>query len=326
MFNNILPLKQETKEKVLQAAKQLHYYPNTLAQNLATSKSHTIGVIVPYLPKVRHLLSTYYFSEIISGIGDQLASANYGLQLIFQPQDQFRNYTQFFSSKKIDGCIILGSHDVDGEKFAIEELHRLDLPYCLINQTFQTSHFHYIDAKHQEGSYQAVSHLLEQGFERIIFLNGPKTYSNSLDRLVGYQDALHSRDLKMNEHSLFYGNYSRKSGVEKAKEIAPIIKEFDAIFAANDRMAVGLIQGLYDQGIYVGKDYAIVGYDDSDIASIIHPTLTSVRVPFFKMGELAAEHVLNKVNSKVTETMQLKLPVELIVRASSNNQIERSFK
>src|SRR5690625_4623855 len=268
VFNNVKPLRKETKQKVLDAAAKLNYQPNAIAQSFATGKSGNIGVIIPYLPNV-HLLSTHYFSEILSGIGVKLGANNYNLLLMFQSPNERMDYTQLFHSHKVDGCIILGSRNVPGEKEEIEKLHQLKLPYCLVSQTFAGHTFNTVDAAHYEGSFETVSYLLEKGFNKIAFLNGPHEYSNSIERLKGYQDALLKSGRELNSNWIFQGNYSRTSGFQAATQIGTILPEIDAIFVSNDRMAAGLMQGLNKQGYEVGKDYALVGYDDSDIARML---------------------------------------------------------
>jgi len=316
VFNNVSPLREETKRKVLQAAKELNYHPNVIAQNFAKGKSHNIGVIVPYLPKV-NVMSTHYFSEIVSGIGAKLGESGYGLLLLFQPPDERKNYVQLFQSQRVDGCIILGSSDNAAEIEAIEELHQLQLPYCLINQTYSGYSFHTIDADHVGGSFQATSFLLDKGFRHVIFINGPKEYSNSLDRFKGYKQAFDKRNERFSKEFVFEGNYSRKSGYQAAKEISKLLPTSKAIFSANDRMAIGLMQGLGELGLQAGTDYAIIGYDDSEIARMTSPPLTTVRVPLYEMGKLAAEKILNFISDNESE-QQIRLPVTLIERNSTS--------
>jgi LacI family transcriptional regulator len=317
VFNNIGPLREETKQKVLQAAEALNYHPNAIAQSFARGKSSNVGVIVPYLQKV-NLVSTHYFSELLSGIGAKLGEFGYGLLLLFQSPDGPRDYVQFFRSQRVDGCIILGSRDVPGEVEALEKLHELDLPYCLLNQTFSGYDFHTIDANHVVGSFQAVSSLLKKGFEQVIFLNGPMEYSNSTDRLKGYMEALaKSGRVSNNPEIIFQGNYSRKSGYQAAESVASLLPNIKAIFAANDRMAIGLMQGLGEKGYLTGRDYAIVGYDDSEIARTSTPPLSSVKVPLFEMGQLAAEKVLQKITQVESKNIPDLLPVTFIERVSS---------
>ncbi len=316
-------MRKETKQKVLAAAKTLNYHPNTIAQNFARGKSNNIGVIVPYLQKV-NLISTFYFSELLSGIGSKLGELGYGLLLLFQSPDAPKDYVQLFLSQRVDGCIILGLKDTPGEVEALEKLHQLSLPYCVVNQTFSGHFFHTLDANHVDGSLQAVSHLLKKGFEQVIFLNGPAEFSNSRDRLKGYKEAFAKNGrVSYNLELVFQGNYSRKSGYQAVASIAPLLSDIKAIFAANDRMAIGLMQGLREQGYHAGEDYALVGYDDSELAKTTTPSLSTVKVPLFEMGELAAEKVLQKIpQTKAKEIPEL-LPVTFIERESSQIKLDQ---
>lgn len=316
VFNNVAPLREETKQKVLQAAKELNYHPNVIAQNFAKGKSNNIGVIVPYLPKV-NLMSTHYFSELVSGIGAKLGELGYGLLLLFQTPDEPKDYVQLFKSQRVDGCIILGARHNSNELEALIKLHQLHLPYCLINQTFPEHHFHSIDADHVDGSFQATTSLLEKGFQQVIFLNGPMEFSNSWDRLQGYKQALDQKGIPFSEEYIFEGNYSRKSGYKAADKLSPLLSKSQAIFSANDRMAIGLMQRLRELGYKAGKDYVLVGYDDSEIAKMTSPPLSTVKVPLYEMGQLAAEKVLQFISHDENEQVMIKLPVTFIERESS---------
>ncbi|WP_307336622.1 LacI family DNA-binding transcriptional regulator [Metabacillus malikii] len=316
VFNQVGPIREETKTKVLEAAAQLNYYPNAIAQSFAKGKSNNIGVIVPYLPKVR-IMSTHYFSELMSGIGAMLGEMGYGLLLLFQSPDEPKDYVQLFRSQKVDGLIILGSKNATGEVEALTRLHELQLPYCLINQTYTGHLFHSIDANHVQGSLEAVSTLIKQGIEQIIFLNGPLEYSNSSERLEGYCLALEQAGIVKNTDYIFQGNYSRKSGYKIAADIAPYLSTCKAIFAANDRMAIGLMQGLQDLGYRATVDYLLIGYDNSEMSRMTTPSLSTVNVPLFDMGQLAAKKILQLISQPTDTFINERLPVTFIERQSS---------
>ncbi|MFL6559983.1 MAG: LacI family DNA-binding transcriptional regulator [Bacillus sp. (in: firmicutes)] len=316
VFNNIGPLREDTKQKVLKAAQHLNYHPNAIAQSFARGKSNNIGVIVPYLQRV-NVMTTHYFSELLSGIGEKLGECGFGLLLLFQSPDEPKDYLKLFHTQKVDGCIILGSKAGPGEVEALNELHQLQLPYCLVNQSFSGFPFHSISADHLDGSLQAVTSLLKNGFEEIIFLNGPTEFSNSIDRFKGYEAALMNAGIPFNPQLVFQGNYSRKSGLQAAPCIASLLPEIQAIFAGNDRMAIGLMQGLDELGYQAGRDYALIGYDDSEISRMTSPPLSTVHVPLFEMGQLAAEKVLQLISQNTISEIHEQLPVTFIERASS---------
>jgi LacI family transcriptional regulator len=322
VLNNVGPIKEGTKERVLAAALKLGYTPSSLAQSFARRRSGNLGVVMPYLPKAR-LFSTYYFSEILSGIGSKAREEGYDLLMLFRNAEAPMDYNELFKMRKIDACIVLGAKEEPGELASLRRLKEEDHPFCLINQHFAGEAFHEVDADHVEGSWQAAKHLLEQGFTRIAFLNGPESYSNSRDRLTGYTRALAEVNLSVDSSLLFEGNFSRKSGIIAAKEMLPLLNEIDAIMAANDRMAIGLQQGLQELGIPRDRLPAIVGYDDSEAAELTTPALSSVRVPFYELGELAAAQIIELLGNNLAEVpapaVQIKLPTELVIRASSKS-------
>lgn len=256
----------------------------------------------------------------------KLGEHEYNLLLIFKSPHEQMNYAQLFHSHKVDGCIILGSRNVPGEREEIEKLHQLNVPYCLVNQTFSECTYNSIDAEHDKGSFNAVTSLLNKGFKNIAFVSGPKEFSNSDDRLQGYGKALSKAGIKLNDQWIFQGNYSLTSGFDLATKVSKVIPEIDAIFASNDRMAVGLMQGLREQGYEVGKDYALIGYDDSDIAIMVEPQLSSVKVPLFKMGKIAAQKILSALFENKRESFQERIPVALIERASTQFFYKTSYQ
>jgi DNA-binding LacI/PurR family transcriptional regulator len=316
VLNGIGPMREDTKQRVLQVVRELNYYPNAIAQSFARRRSGNLGVILPYVPKV-HLFSTHYFAEILSGIGEAVQQKGYDLLLLFRSSEQEQDYTSLFHTQKVDACIILGSSDSPYSEKALQQLWEQNLPFCLVNQHFSKHSFNEIDADHVKGSYDAMQHLLSKGYKRIAFLNGSLQYSNSRDRLEGYQMALKEAGLAFAQERLFMGNYSRTSGMKAAKLIYEQKGNIDAVFAANDRMAIGLMQGLRELGVRAGEDIAIVGYDDSDAAHLSDMPLTTVHVPFYEMGKIAAERLLKQVLGEQEKIIfQEKLATNLVVRKS----------
>jgi DNA-binding LacI/PurR family transcriptional regulator len=323
VFNGIGPMKEETKQRVLKVAKELDYHPNAIAQSFARRRSGNLGVVLPYVPKV-HLFSTYYFSEVLGGIGEQVRELGYDMLLMLLSPNESADYARLYRSQKVDACVILGSKDTPEQRHSLQQLKDQSLPFCVVNQHFEGLGFNEVDADHVQGSYLAARHLADRGFRRIAFLNGSPQYSNSSDRLKGYRKALNEAGLMNPEDSpLFEGNYSRKSGYEAAARLWEIRDGVEAIFVANDRMAIGLMQGLRERGWEAGRDYALVAYDDSDAAKLSDPPLTSVHVPFYEMGKQAARKVLEQAAAGAgTEPFHIKQPTSLIIRKSSecNNE------
>ncbi|MZQ84486.1 LacI family DNA-binding transcriptional regulator [Paenibacillus sp. 5J-6] len=319
VFNGLGPMKPTTKARVLEAASQLNYHPNAIAQSFARRRSGNLGVVLPYMPKV-HLFSAYYFAEILSGIGEQVREQGYDMLLSLLKPDEDLDYARLYRSQKVDACVILGARDTPQQRESLQQLQEQGYPFCLVNQHFEGLAFHEVDADHVDGSYQAVRHLQEEGYRKIAFLNGSPEYSNSEDRLQGYLRAMHDAGLQTSHELLLEGNYSRKSGYEAAERLWSQREQVEAVFAANDRMAIGLMQGLREKGWVAGRDFAVVGCDDSDAAKLSDPPLSSINVPFYEMGKEAARGVLARfTQGERAEPSNVKLPTQLIIRQSSKS-------
>ncbi len=317
VLNGVGPIKPETRERVLEAAKELGYQLNAIASSFARGRSGNLGVVLPLVPKVS-LFSTHYFSEILSGIGESAHARGYGLLLLYRDPAEEYDYVSLLRTQRVDACVILGASALPSEQAGIAKLAKEALPCCVLDQRFDELAVSMAGADHEQGGYEATRHLLSRGYRRIAFLNGSPQYSGSSSRMLGYRRALEEAGEPVQEELLYTGNYSRSSGYRIAERIAADLGRMDALFAANDRMALGVIQGLRDRGYAMPETLPIVGYDDSDAAQFSEPPLTTVRVPFRELGRQAAEALLERIQTGDGEHagFHLELPVELVVRRS----------
>jgi len=315
VLSGVGPIREETKRRVLDAAERLGYTPSAIARSFVTQRSGNVGVMLPVVPKV-HLFSAYYFSEILSGIGHAVERRGYHLLLQFRQADAAPDYESVFRMRKVDGILVLGARNDDAE--ALRALHKRDWPFCVVGQRFDAP-YDGVDADHATGGRLAAGHLLEAGAKRIALVNGPASYSNSVDRRNGFVDRLRESGVQLDPSLEFAGNYSRKSGYALAETLYARRSDFDAVFAANDRMAIGLMQGLKERGLRAGADYALVGYDDSDASRTTDPPLTTVHVPFFEMGYRAAERLLDRISGDNVQVgpREERLETRLVTRESS---------
>ncbi|XID92720.1 LacI family DNA-binding transcriptional regulator [Paenibacillaceae bacterium WGS1546] len=321
VLNGVGPMKEATRQRVLEAAKRLNYELNAVASSFARGRSGNLGVVMPHLPKV-HLFSTYYFSELLGGIGDAVHTKGYGLLLLFRDPTKVYDYLSLYRTQRVDACLILGSSAIDTEKEAVFRLADENVPFCVMDQKFDHPRLSLVAADHEQGSYDAVKHLIDQGCRRIGFLNGSPQYSNSSDRLAGYRSALRDAGIAPDDSLVYEGNYSRTSGKLAANRVRGDLGKLDGIFVGNDRMAIGLMQGLREQGCRFPDDLKVVAYDDSDAASFTEPPLSTVKVPFYEMGRLAANRLLEQLADKdgANRVIREKLQTELVVRRSSGLQ------
>ncbi|MFB5662360.1 LacI family DNA-binding transcriptional regulator [Alteribacillus sp. HJP-4] len=314
VFNEPGIVNAVTREKVEQAARELDYYPNALAQSFAKKKSMNIGVVLPYIPKAR-TLSSDYFAEILNGASIAANQSGYDIVLFYRDaRKQNVDYRTYYQNKKIDGALFLGT--LVSEREHLMEVKKEGYPYVLISNSLHEKDPSSIDADHVQGSCEAIEHLAAQGHREIVFLNGEERFANSQQRREGVEKAC--RRLSIDPIPVITGNYSKKSGYEATDKILTMRPRPTAIFAANDRMAIGIIQRLKEKNIRPGNDIAIIGYDDSEMAEYIDPPLSSVQVPFYEMGKLAVDQLLKQINREPAINRNM-LPAVLQIRSSSTS-------
>jgi LacI family transcriptional regulator len=167
-----------------------------------------------------------------------------------------------------------------------------------------------------------VEHLLQLGHRRIATITGPQTLSSGLDRLAGYRQALEAYHVPVVRELIVEGDYTEESGISSALRLIP--SEPTAIFAASDSMASGALKTLREAGLSVPEDVALVGFDDVPTATAVSPQLTTVRQPIERMGAIAADLLLDRLNSPpqgMADVSRIVLPGELVVRESCGARV-----
>ena len=167
------------------------------------------------------------------------------------------------------------------------------------------------------GGRTATQHLIEQGHRRIGFINGQQGLDASRDRLKGYRQALSSNDIPFDTHLVKQGNWEPSSGYLLTQELLKLDPRPDAIFCANDLMALGCYDALHEAGLRIPEDMAVIGFDDREVAKSMHPPLTTLVLPHFEMGEIAAEWVVDMNGGHNTKPAQLKVDCTLVPRLSA---------
>lgn len=315
VFSHATIVNPKTKAKVLEVAEALGYHPSALAQSFARKKSMNIGIVLPYIPKVK-IFTHDYFSQILSGASEAARVAGYDVVLFYRDVQQREvDYRKYYYNKKVDGCILLGT--LMNERKHLRQVREEGFPFVLISHSLHEKDPYAVDADHIQGSYKAIQHLVDYGHRHIAFLNGPELYANSLERLHGVQRAY--QDFSLKQKAWFTGNFSRTSGYRFADEFLDLSPQPTALFAANDRMAIGFMQRLREKEVQPGKEVAVVGYDDSELGEYMDPTLTSVSVPFYDMGKKAVQKLIQHMNTESSDILvpDIPLPTSLKVRLSS---------
>jgi LacI family transcriptional regulator, galactose operon repressor len=307
---------EETAERVLGAAKQLGYRPNPIARGLKTSRSYTIGVLIPDL-------TNPLFPPIVRGIQDRLDEAAYTPLIANTDNDPDRERVDFeaMRARHVDGFIAATARD---DQDGLANLTGLDLPVVLVNRRLVNAAVPSVVGDDRAGILLVVTHLAELGHRRIAHLAGPQALSTGRLRYEGFVEAIKAVGLDADPELTLIGNAVIESeGARLCAELLDSELEFTAIVAANDLMALGCYDVLEERGIECPADLSVTGFNDMPFAARFRPPLTTVRIPHYELGARSAELLLELLQDPEAPPTQELLEPELVVRGSTAPPAER---
>lgn len=300
----------ETRKLVIETARNLRYIPHSGARSLSTSRTDTIGVVLPDL-------YGEFFSELIRGI--DVAARRRGLHLLVSSSHGDAGEAAAAlraMSGRVDGLIVMSPHVDAG--FLAENLPAV-LPIVLLN-THATGHqYSSLAVDNYGGAAAMVQHLVEIGHRRITMITGPENNFEAEERLRGYRETLARLVPTFDplDVAVLRGDFTEESGYRAGAQLQSLKRLPDAVFAANDMMAIGCLFALNEAGLQVPRDLALVGFDDIPTARFISPPLTTVRVRMTEMGSRALEGLAFQIeNPAGTKNSVQVLQTELVVRRS----------
>ena len=298
---------EATRQRILAAAGQLRYVPHAAARSLITRRTDTIGVLLPDL-------HGEFFSELIRGI-DAGARASGRHLLISSSHGSEAEAAQALRmlQGRVDGLLIMSPHADAG---VLAANLPAALPTVLLNTRVASGSYPALSVDNYGGAAAMMRHLFASGRRRIAFIGGPDNNFDADERLRGYRDAIAQH--KGASEIVLRGDFSESSGYRAGIEICEGKQQPDAIFAANDMMALGCLFALTEKGVSVPDDIALAGFDDIPIARFVTPPLTTVRVRIADLGRRAFERLAGLIaegddGAKTTE----RLDCDLVVRQSS---------
>jgi LacI family transcriptional regulator len=300
----------ETVKRVKRAARQLGYVPNAMARGLRTSRSMTIGVIIPDLMNP-------IFPPIIRGIEHVLQPRGYTV-LVANTDAHDAVETSAFESllqRRVDG-FILATGRLDDQPI-IEEAVAADVPVVLVNRGSGVGHYPLVSGDNSDGMASAVRHLVELGHHSIVHIAGPLNFSTTRARLEAFESAaLTTKGVQFSTVSA--ESLTIEAGQAAMDELLARPGERPtALVAGNDLVALGVIRCLRAHGLRCPEDVSVVGFNDMPFAEDVWPPLTTVHMPLREIGGEAARLLLHGIESGEQEAATVTLPVSLIVRGST---------
>ena len=306
-INNRPRISKETREHVLRVAKKLNYQPNKTARALVTQRSHTIEVITT---RPKHSL----FSSSLASMSQFIRAAGYQITLSITDPNDFRDRLRSTTAQLTDGVIlIVPNQDL---RISADELIELCAGVPFVQTTADLGdNSSSVIYDQGYGVELAVQHLIDLGHRQIAEISGkPQVFDTQL-RHNAWLNTLRKNNIEPGPSVA--GDFMAISGYNAAKELLENNYPFTAIFAGNDRMAIGAINALREYGLRVPEDVSIVGYDNVELGQYMQPPLTTVAQDFDKLGRLAADYLLSLIEDPETPVHQRILSPELIIRQST---------
>jgi LacI family transcriptional regulator len=303
----------ETKVRVRDAARQLGYVPHSAASSLRSQRVDAIAVVVPH--DTQHVFSHPIFMDILEGV---LTKANENdispiLSTARTASDESSAYSRILRGRLASGVIVAAASTTDQNVAAIADS---GYPVVVVGRSPKQSGIVTVGIDDLGGARMALEHLIHvHGAKRIGHVSGPLNHQSAIDKQVGYVKALSDAGLEINPRLQYEGDYTEDSGAAAARALLPEIGNCDALFFANDQMAVAAMEFFASHGVVVPDQLRIVGYDDHPALRYSHPAITTVRADMVEVGVQSMTKLLQLLAGD-TDVENLELPTELVVRES----------
>jgi LacI family transcriptional regulator len=300
----------ETAERVLRAAEELGYRPNRIARGLKTSRSHTIGVLIPDI-------TNPLFPPILRGIEDRLDEAGYTSLIVNTDNDPERERISLdaMRARQVDGFI---SATARLDRELLVELAERGTPLVLVNRSLEDGSVPAVTVNDRQGIALAVEHVVALGHEFVGHVAGPQNLSTGHRRYLSFVEAMRVAGLEAPpEHIRFGAFFTEEEGARACDDLLDAAPDLTAIVAGNDLMAIGCYDALEKRGLTCPDDISIVGFNDMPFLDRLRPPLTSVRVPQREIGQVAADLLLEQLSGGDPTATEILLEPTLMVRGST---------
>jgi DNA-binding LacI/PurR family transcriptional regulator len=305
---------EHARTVVLDAAREISYVPNLAARSLVTGRSDSIAFLVEETEE--RMFADPFFLGMLRSAQETVAEA--GLQLVFtvmtRPEDQER-FLAYAGGGHVDGVLLLSLH---GKDKLPQRLEDLGVPTVLSGRPLsRRRRLWYVDADNVGGGRLATSYLLEHGRRHVATVAGPGDMCAGQDRLAGYRAAVESAGLPYDDSLVSVGDFTPGGGYAAAQRLLAARPDVDAIFAASDLAAIGVLRAVRESGRRIGDDVAVIGFDDIPAAVDQQPALSTVRQPIHELGAAMTRLLLDRIEGREPAAHATILPVELVLRETT---------
>jgi LacI family transcriptional regulator len=308
-LNNGYGVNEQTRKHVVAVAARLNYRLNRVARGLVTGRSHSLALLVSDIRNP-------FFAEVARGAEDAARAEECDLLLCNSDLDPGKQmqYVKSLLEKRVDGILMNSVSVLDRDQQA--QLAACGVPIVLLNRSASSRAFSTVCADNETGGALAAQYLLDLGHRKIAHLTGPRQHGNLTDRTRGFVRTLESA--KDPVHPIvIHGRFNFSGGAELTRKLLDDHPDVTAIFAGNDVMACGAVRAILDRGLRIPDDLSLIGFDNIELSSVIHPPLTTIHQPKYEMGRAAVEILLRLARDKDRQAPEHRLlGVQLIERQS----------
>lgn len=306
----------ETRERVLQAMRDLNYRPSPLFTRKHRQRSKTLGVVFMHR-RPTALTEHPWMTMLLDGILSVTTPLNTDITLLASLDwDDMRKTLREKCDGRCDGLLLLG---LPNDSEFIEVLQERGMPFVCLNFGSGLGDVNYVDVDNRAAAWEATNYLLSLGHKRIALLSGEQKFVNTRDREQGYREAMADAGIALLPTFMPEGGYSVKSGYERALQLLslPVEQRPSALFCGSDKIALGVLQAARELGVSVPKELSVIGFDDVRDAVSAEPSLTTVRQPIVDIGKRAAEILIAQIKDNGEASQKENLPTQLIIRDST---------
>lgn len=298
-----------TRVRIQGAIEELGYRPDAIARSMVGGRTHTLGCIAPNL-------TDYTFACIVEGAKAEAHQRGYFLIATSADQAEVGALCDdMLYSRRVDGFLVINPYADQRHRY-FERLARKGVALVYSGARPREGTIPSVHLDDEAGGYYATRHLLQLGHTRVAMITGPRNEDCTQDRIAGYKRAFDEAGLPAPAGLVRTGDWTPESGCQAVQRWLESKARFSALFAQNDRMAIGAIQAARDHGLRVPEDLAVVGFDDMPLAAYFDSPLTTVRQDIFEHGRQAARLLINRVERPGRPAEHVVIPCELVVRRS----------
>ncbi|HXE22865.1 MAG TPA: substrate-binding domain-containing protein [Rhodoferax sp.] len=312
VVNGTRKISTSTHERVDEAIRELAYVPSAVARSLKSNTTRTLGMLIPNS-------SNPYFAEIVRMVEDRCFGAGYTLLLCNTDDEPQRQgiYLKVLAERRIDGLIVVST---GGDESLPMMLAGLRIPIVLLDREISNQACDLVETAHMQGGLLATRHLVSLGHRRIACIGGPASLAPSEQRIAGWRLGLAEAGLNVHTNLLWQGGFTSQGGYEAMHAMLRIEPTPTAVFVCNDLMAIGALRAAHENGIRVPDALSVVGFDDIELSGFTSPPLTTVAQPKQRMGALAVDMLLERIEGRRHDARKVVLQPELRVRGSTGRQ------